>query len=131
MRVCSNHISKGSARNHSQFPLHVEKVRRSRGCALNRLHWSHPELDHARKLLRDLRIWAESIGFSPAEDFEVVERLFGDVSPDSCDQTFQFGRDGKPFYVPGPSESPMQIRRRMEQIRARFGEQGVDLIGSP
>jgi hypothetical protein len=89
------------------------------------------EPSHARKLLRDLRDWAESIGFSPAEDFEVVERLFGDVSTGSCDVTFQFGRDGKPFYVPGPSESPMQIRRRMEQLRARFGEKGVDLIGSP
>jgi hypothetical protein len=89
------------------------------------------EPSHARKLLRDLRDWAESIGFSPAEDFEVVERLFGDVSTASCDVTFQFGHDGKPFYVPGPSESPMQIRRRMEQLRARFGEKGVDLIGSP
>jgi hypothetical protein len=89
------------------------------------------EPSHARKLLRDLRDWAESIGFSPAEDFEVVERLFGDVSTDSCDVTFQFGRDGKPFYVPGPSESPTQIRRRMEQLHARFGEKGVDLIGSP
>jgi hypothetical protein len=94
------------------------------------------EPSHARKLLQDLRGWAESIGFAPAEDFEVVERLFGDVSTDSCDMAFQFGRDGKPFYVPGPSESPMQIRRRIEQLRARFGEtrfgeKGVDLIGSP
>jgi hypothetical protein len=89
------------------------------------------EPSHARKLLRDLRDWAESIGFSPAEDFEVVERLFGDVSADSCEVTFQFGRDGKPCYVPGPSESPMQIRRRMEQFRARSGEQGFDSIGSP
>jgi hypothetical protein len=86
------------------------------------------EPGHARKLLRDLRDWAESIGFSPAEDFEVVERLFGEVSTDSCNVTFQFGRGGKPCYVPGPSESPTQIRRRMEQFRARSGEGGS--IGS-
>jgi hypothetical protein len=79
---------------------------------------------HARKLLRDLNTWAGSIGFAPPADFAVVERLFGDVDADSCDADFRFGRDGRPFYVPGPSESPMQVRRRIEHLRRKFGETG-------
>jgi hypothetical protein len=81
---------------------------------------------YARKLLRDVAVWAQFVGFAPPQDFAVVERIFGDVSADTCDVAFQFGRDGKPFYMPGPSESPTQVRRRMEQLRARFGEEAVD-----
>ena len=88
------------------------------------------EPSYARKLLRDVAVWAKSIGVAPHRDFAAVERLFGDVSVDTCNETFQFGRDGKPFYMPGPSESPMQIRRRTEQLRARFGDEGLERIAS-
>lgn len=69
------------------------------------------EPSHARKLLRDLAIWAQAIGFAPARNFAVVERLFGDVSAEACDATFQFGREGKPLYIQGPSEEPAFRRR--------------------
>jgi hypothetical protein len=36
----------------------------------------------------------------------------------------------KPFYVPGPSESPDQVRRRMAQLRARFGDGCLELMAS-
>jgi hypothetical protein len=39
------------------------------------------------------------IGFAPARDFAVVERLFGDVQAEACDAAFQFGYEGKPLYV--------------------------------
>jgi hypothetical protein len=60
---------------------------------------------YARKLLRDLAPWSQSIGFSPHRDFAAVERIFGDVSADASDVVFRFGRDGKPFYVPGPNDT--------------------------
>jgi len=85
---------------------------------------------YARKLLRDVAVWSESIGFPPHRDFAAVERLFGDVSIDACDATFQFGRGGKPFYMPGPSESPDQVRRRMAQLRTRFGDECFELMAS-
>jgi hypothetical protein len=85
---------------------------------------------YARKLLRETARWAESIGFPPHRDFAVVERLFGDVDPDASDATFAFGREGKPFYMPGPSEPSALVRRRMVQLRNRFGPEGFHyLIG--
>ena len=60
---------------------------------------------YARKLLRDLAAWSQSIGFAPHRDFAAVERMFGDVSADASDAVFRFGCDGKPFYIPGPTDT--------------------------
>jgi hypothetical protein len=51
---------------------------------------------YARKLLRDAAAWALSHGSAPHRDYAMVERLFGDVSAEACDATFQFGVIGAP-----------------------------------
>ena len=82
----------------------------------------------ARKLLCDLALWADSIGFSPHRDFVAVEPLFGDVHSDASTATFQFGRDGKPLYVAGPAESSAQIRVRLKHLRERLDDDGFHYI---
>ena len=79
---------------------------------------------YARKLLRDVAAWSQSIGFAPHRDFAAVERMFGDVSADASDAIFRFGRDGKPVYIPGPSETAPLIRRRIEQLQKYLGDDG-------
>jgi hypothetical protein len=79
---------------------------------------------YARKLLRDLAAWSQSIGFAPPRDFTAVERMFGEVSADASDAVFRFGRDGKPFYMPGPNDSVPLIRRRIEHLRKYQGDEG-------
>jgi len=79
---------------------------------------------YARKLLRDLAAWSQSIGFAPHRDFAAVERMFGDVSADASDAVFRFGRDGKPVYIPGPIETAPLIRRRIEQLQKYLGDDG-------
>ena len=81
---------------------------------------------YARKLLRDLAAWSQSIGFAPHRDFAAVERMFGDVSADASDAIFRFGRDGKPVYIPGPSETAPLIRRRIEQLQKYLGDDGFE-----
>jgi hypothetical protein len=70
---------------------------------------------YARKLLREVVAWAAEYGFPPHRDFAAVERLFGSVDADACAEVFQFGHAGSPLYVPGPTETPRQIERRMGQ----------------
>jgi hypothetical protein len=82
----------------------------------------------ARKLLRDLALWAQSMGIAPHRDFAAAERLFGDVPWETSAATFQFGRDGKPLYVAGPDDSPVQIRRRLDDLRNRLGDDGFHYI---
>ena len=79
---------------------------------------------YARKLLRDVAAWSQSIGFAPHRDFAAVERMFGDVSADASDAVFRFGRDGKPVYIPGPSETAPLIRRRIGQLQKYLGDDG-------
>jgi hypothetical protein len=81
---------------------------------------------YARKLLRDLAAWSQSIGFVPHRDFAAVERMFGDVSADASDAVFRFGRDGKPVYIPGPNDDGPLIQRRVAQLRKYLGDDGFE-----
>jgi hypothetical protein len=80
------------------------------------------EPSYARKLLRDVAIWAESLGFAPHRDFAVAERMFGDVRAAACEVEFRFGRNGEPVYMPGPTEPPSLVRRRLEHMRRVLGD---------
>jgi hypothetical protein len=79
-----------------------------------------------RKLLHDLVAWSDSNGFPPHVDYARTEALFGDIGPTDHDYLPSFGHEGRVIYIPGPSESATQIRRRTELVRARFGEAAVD-----
>lgn len=91
------------------------------------------EPTRARKLLRDLVAWSRSIGLAPHPDYAIAEALFGDVSADSSDEGFVFGKDGKPFLIQGPNDTPARIRRRIEALRRTVGDDGFDymLEGGP
>jgi hypothetical protein len=81
---------------------------------------------YARKLLHDAVAYARSLGLEPPADYAAIEPLFGDVAADACEVQFQFGFQGKPLYVPGPSESPTQIRRRLDLLRRQLGADGFE-----
>lgn len=83
---------------------------------------------YARKLLRELVAYARGIGFEPKSDYATLEALFGAARAEDCKASFTFGRDGKPLYVPGPSDTRQQIRRRIESLRRRLGEGGFDFL---
>ena len=81
---------------------------------------------YARKLMRDLAAWSQSIGFAPHRDFAAVERIFGDTSADASDAVFRFGRDGKPTYIPGPNDTAPLIQRRIAQLQKYLGDDGIE-----
>ena len=81
---------------------------------------------YARKLLRNLAAWSQSIGFAPHRDFAAVERMFGEVSADASDAVFRFGRDGKPVYIPGPTDTARLIQRRIGQLQKYLGDDGFE-----
>jgi len=83
---------------------------------------------YARKLLRDVVAWARTLGIEPAADYAAADLLFGDVSADACDTVFTFGQNGKPVYMPDPSDTPARIRRQLEQLRRRLGPDGFDFV---
>jgi hypothetical protein len=78
----------------------------------------------ARKLLSDAADYADSLGVFPSEDFDDVELIFGDVP--KADQTFTFGKDGKPLYMPGPNDAPALIRQMMYRIAKELSPEDFD-----
>jgi hypothetical protein len=74
-----------------------------------------------RKLVEGALAYAEDLGFSPDPDYHWVKELFGDIDLNICTQEYEFGEEGKPYYVSGPNDSPARIRAVMEQLTRRCG----------
>lgn len=83
---------------------------------------------YARKLLRDLAAWSQGIGFPPHRDFAAVETMFGDVSADASDAVFQFGREGRPLYITGPSDTGRLVEQRIARLQNRLGDDGFGMV---
>lgn len=87
---------------------------------------------HARKLLHDLVRWSATLGFRPAPEYALAERLFGSVDPSLCQTEFTFGQDGKPFYISEPNESLSAARVAVELLSDQVGTDDFDyLVAAP
>jgi hypothetical protein len=82
----------------------------------------------ARKLTEDAISYARELGFSPGADYKKASRVFGGITTANCDEQFTFGKDGKPFYIQGPSESPTRVEMILRALEARCGEGGYHYI---
>jgi hypothetical protein len=90
----------------------------------------HPA--YARKLVEKAEAYARELGFEPHSDYQLARKIFGDVDADSCPSPITFGKDGKPYYVCGPNDTPTFQRRVIQQLEKRCGPGGFDwLIGMP
>jgi hypothetical protein len=65
----------------------------------------------ARKLLEEAVVYAREIGFSPHADYPRAMILFSDIDAADSDAHFQFGKDGKPFFISGPNDSPERCKK--------------------
>ena len=83
---------------------------------------------YARKLVNEAAAYAADLGLPPPPDFHAIERLFGEVDAAACTETFTFGQDGKPLYVPGPNDTPARIRQVLARLQARLGPDGYHCI---
>jgi hypothetical protein len=71
----------------------------------------------ARALIEGAVDYASELGFEPGGDFPKAEALFGDI--EASDDTFEFGRNGKPFFMSGPNDSPARVRQILDTLGAR------------
>jgi hypothetical protein len=81
-----------------------------------------------RKLVEGGVAYAHELGFSPHADYAVACQIFGDVQPTPCSRCFEYGRDGKPFYISGPHETSNQIETILEQLQRRLGPGNFDYL---
>lgn len=83
----------------------------------------------ARKLVEGAEAFARSLGFPPHADYRKACRVFGGTKAEDAAESFSFGRNGKPFYVQGPSESIEKCLRVLKQLKAHCGEGKFDFVG--
>jgi hypothetical protein len=74
--------------------------------------------------------YAQSLGLPPHPDFHVARHLMDGIDPSLCDDEFEFGKDGKPFYFAGPNDSQAKARMVAERVNAAGGHYVVP-IGGP
>jgi hypothetical protein len=81
----------------------------------------------ARRLVKESAAYAGSLGLRAPGDLSAVEAIFGEF-PATDGDAFVFGRDGKPLYMPGPSDTPAKARRIMATLTRHLGPDGFHVV---
>jgi hypothetical protein len=63
--------------------------------------------------------YAEELGFAPHGDFKITEYILDPEMIDDGIDTLEFGKDGQPYYVSGPSDN---VQRIMGVLKKNIGE---------
>jgi len=82
----------------------------------------------ARKLVERSIAYAKRLGFTPHSDYVLAKPLLADIDTEACETEFEFGRDGKPFYVAGPNDSPAKVKRIINTLSRRVGRDGFNFL---
>ncbi len=111
----------------TEFELYRRQIEQ-----LTPLESIHPSC--LRKLVEGAVRYARDLGFLPHSDYARAARLFGDIDAAACPVRYSYGKDGKPFYINGPNETPAQSRRILETLARKLGPDGfhhLTALGSP
>ncbi len=77
-----------------------------------------------RKLVEGAVQYARDLGFAPHSDYARAAQLFGDIDAAACSVRYTYGKDGQPFYISGPHETPAQSRKIIDTLARRLGPDG-------
>lgn len=82
----------------------------------------------ARKLVEDAVAYANRLGLPPHPDYHKFRHIFGDIDPQACTEEFEFGKNGKPFFVAGPYDSPERCAHILKTLEASCGPGGYEYL---
>ena len=76
---------------------------------------------YALKLVEGVVDYAASLGFNPDPDYHTAKKIFGEIDASECTDVFTFGKDGKPYYISGPLDSPLRRQQIMATLEKNCG----------
>ncbi len=76
----------------------------------------------ALKFLEEAVAYARGLGLPPHADYRKAIELFGDVDPSQSNAQFTFGKDGKPFFISGPHDTPDRCKQILSILNNTIGE---------
>ena len=86
------------------------------------------EPSYARKLVEGAAAYAASLGFKPNADYQATKEIFGDIDASDCTDEFSFGKMGKPFFIAGPTDSPLKRRQIITSLEKNVGVGNFDVM---
>jgi hypothetical protein len=78
----------------------------------------------ARKLVEGAEAYARDLGFNPHPGYQRARQIFGDLDATTCPTHYVFGKDGKPFFMSGPYDTPARCRKILDTLTRRCGPEG-------
>ncbi|MDD4650116.1 MAG: hypothetical protein PHO79_08925 [Desulfoplanes sp.] len=81
-----------------------------------------------RKLVEQVTDFALSLGFAPQREYEIAGKIFGNLDAGICPKKFEFGKNGRPTFIPRPEDTPDRRKRILELLQSICGPQGFDYI---
>ena len=82
----------------------------------------------AKKLLDGVVDYAKELGFAPHPDYKNANEIFGNIDAGACPVKYTYGKEGKPFYMNGPYESPADIERIINTLTKKCGAGGFNTV---
>ncbi len=87
---------------------------------------------YARKFIDDAVAYARNLGFAPGDDFSKTYTIVESIDSSECTENFTFGKDGKPFFMSGPNDTPLKSAIIMKTLEERCGADGFYyMLGGP
>jgi hypothetical protein len=74
-----------------------------------------------RKFVEDAVAYAQELGFPPHPDYQTAKLIFGDIDASACQETFEFGKNGQPFFIAGPSDTPARCKHILNTLTRTCG----------
>jgi hypothetical protein len=78
----------------------------------------------ARKFVEGAVTYAEKLGLPPHADYQKAKHIFGSIDASACTETFEYGKDGKPYFFAGPYDTPERCRRILAALERHCGPGG-------
>ena len=75
-----------------------------------------------RKLVEGAAAFAKSFGISACREWPQVQPIFEGIDASQCLTEFKYGKDGKPFFMPGPNDSSSRIHQILSLLNANAGQ---------
>lgn len=82
----------------------------------------------ARKLVEGAVAYAREFGLHPHPDYQSAKLIFGDINAGECTEEFEYGKDGKPFFVAGPYDTPARCRAILAALERSRGPGGFHYL---
>ena len=84
------------------------------------------DYEDARSIILGALDYADALGFQPNVDWKDTRYL---VEADrDYTHKFQFGKDGKPLYIPGPDDNQRAIRAKLATVEHHYYNSSLSLL---